>query len=247
MKNHLAMGTTNHPDRSLSTYEDVAAEYYDPLRHPTCANFSELSNVFLVPRIRKYASASTRILEVGAGRSIVAPTQRAHGLSVAGLTLLDQSAGMLEHSREWAGCGARLLVGDACRTELPQADFSMIVSALGDPYNDPAFWREVARLLEPGGVCLFTTPAPEWATRFRPPEAQSHAEFVIADGRTVLVPSKISAREQQGTMIADAGLNLVDDEGLSAEKLSGLPSPKLLLDEATMRLPIVRGFTIRRI
>jgi hypothetical protein len=130
---------------------------------------------------------------------------------------------------------------------LPERSFRLIVSALGDPYNCPAFWREVARLLEPGAVCLFTIHAPEWAARFRPPEAQSHAEFVIADGRTVLVPSKIPAREQQGSMIAAAGLHSFDDEGLSAEKLSGPPSPKLLLDEATMRLPIVRGFTVRRI
>ena len=61
------------------------------------------------------------------------------------------------------------------------------------------------------------------------------------------MPSKIPALEQQESMLADAGLHSVDDEGLSAEKLSGPASPKLLLDGATMRLPIVRGFTVRRI
>jgi ubiquinone/menaquinone biosynthesis C-methylase UbiE len=237
----------NKPDLSISTYEGVAPEYYDPVRHPTCANFSELSNAYLHPRLHKHASAGANILEVGAGRSTVASILQEGRLPVTRLTLLDQSARMLAYSRDWADKGARLIVGDACRTQLPERSFRLIVSALGDPYNCPAFWREVARLLEPSGVCLFTTPAPEWATRFRPPEAQSHAEFVIADGRTVLVPSKIPAREQQGSMIADAGLHSVDDEGLSAEKLSGPPSPKLLLDEATMRLPIVRGFTVRRI
>ena len=230
-----------------STYEDVAAEYYDPVRHPTCANFSELSNAYLHP-----ASANMPRRAQTSSRS--APADRRWrrilqegGLPVTRLTLLDQSARMLAYSRDWADKGARLIVGDTCRTQLPERSFRLIVSALGDPYNCPAFWREVARLLEPCGVCLFTTPAPEWATRFRPPEAQSHAEFVIADGRTVLVPSKIPTREQQGSMIADAGLHSVDDEGLIAEKLSGPPSPKLLLDETTMRLPIVRGFTVRRI
>jgi len=177
----------------------------------------------------------------------VASILQEEGLPVTRLTLLDQSAHMLAYSRNWADKGASLIVGDACCTQLPERSLQLIVSALGDPYNCPAFWREVARLLEPGGVCLFTAPAPEWATRFRSLEAQSHAEFVIADGRTVLVPSKIPAYEQQGSMIADAGLHLVDDEGLIAEKLSSPLSPKLMLDEATMRVPIVRGFTVQRI
>jgi len=231
----------------IATYDAIAAEYYDQARHPTCANFSELSNAFLHSRIQKYAAAGGNILEVGAGRSTAASILQEEGLPISRLTLLDQSARMLAYSRDWTVKGACLIVGDACRTQLPDRSFRLIVSALGDPYNCPAFWREVARLLEPGGLCLFTTPAPEWATRFRQPEAQSHAEFVIADGRTVLVPSKIPAREQQGSMIADAGLHSVGDEGLSAEKLAGPPSPKLLLDEATMRLPIVRGFTVGRI
>jgi len=89
------------------------------------------------------------------------------------LTLLDQSSQMLAHSQEWERKGARLLVGNAWRTELPAASFELVVAALGDPYNCVIFWHEVARLLEWGGVCLFTTPAPEWATRFRRPDSQS--------------------------------------------------------------------------
>lgn len=234
-------------DLTVSTYEDVAAEYYNPVRHPTCANFSDLSNAYLRPRLRKYASAGANILEVGSGRSTVASTLQEKGLPITRLTLLDQSPRMLAYSRGWGGKGARLIVGDACRTPLPGQSFRLIVSALGDPYNCPAFWREVARLLKAGGVCLFTTPAAEWATRFRLPTTQSHAEFVIADGKTVLVPSRIPTREQQLSMIAGAGLQTVEDEGLSAEKLSHPPSPKLLLDQETVRLPIVRGFTVRRI
>jgi SAM-dependent methyltransferase len=233
------------PDLSISTYDDVATEYYDPQRHPTCANFSELSDVFLGERIWKYSAAAST-LEVGAGRSTVAPVLEREKLPLEQLTLLDQSPGMLEHSREWATRGPRLLLGDACRTGLPSANFRLIVSALGDPYNCPAFWREVFRLLEPGGICLFSTPAPEWATRFRPPQARAYAEFVIADGSTVLVPSNIPPLDQQIRMIADAGLHVVEVLGLSAEDLSGPRSPKLLVTEATVRLSIVRGFTARR-
>jgi ubiquinone/menaquinone biosynthesis C-methylase UbiE len=241
------MKKMNKPDLPVATYEEVAAEYYDPVRHPTCANFSELSTAFLHPRIRKYAAAGGNILEVGAGRSTVAPILPEQGVLLTRLTLLDQSARMLAYSRDWEQKGARLLLGNACHTHLPEQSFRLVASALGDPYNCSAFWREVARLLEPGGVCLFTTPAWEWATRFRPSEGEAHAEFVVAGGRTILVPSKIPTPEQQALMIAEAGLQSIDHEGLSAEKLSGPHSPKLLLDAATMRLPIVCGFTVRRI
>jgi SAM-dependent methyltransferase len=235
------------PNSRASSYDDLAAEYYDPVRHPTCANFSELSDVFLVPRIEGYEPAGTAaILEVGVGRSTVAPVLQRRGLSLERLTLLDQSPGMLEHASKWGPVGARLLVKNACQTELPRGSFGLIVSALGDPYNCPAFWQEVARLLEPGGLCLFTTPAWEWASRFRAPHEQSYAAFEIAGGNTVLVPSKILPLDQQARMVADAGLLIVDAVGLTPECLSGTCSPKLLVTPETMRLPIVRGFTAQR-
>jgi ubiquinone/menaquinone biosynthesis C-methylase UbiE len=134
------------PNLTVSTYDDVAAEYYDPVRHPTCANFAELSNSFLVPRLRRYVSAVSRILEVGAGRSTAAPVLRERGVPVTQLTLLDRSAPMLEYSRTWEMAGAHLLLGDACRTTLPAESFGLIVSAFGDSYNCLGFWHEVALL-----------------------------------------------------------------------------------------------------
>jgi SAM-dependent methyltransferase len=235
------------PDLRISSYDDVAAEYYDPRRHPTCANFSQLSNAFLVPRILRQELRNVNTLEVGAGRSTVAPIMEQRGLPLNRLTLLDQSSQMLAHSQEWGRKGARLLLGNASRTELPAASFGLIVSALGDPYNCVAFWQEVARLLEWGGICLFTTPAPEWAMRFRRPDSQLHAEFVIANGTTVLVSSNIPALDQQIRMITEASLQVMEVGSLSAEQLSGVHSPKLLVDEATKPLPIVRGFVVRRI
>lgn len=238
--------TELHPP--VSTYDDVAVEYYDSLRHPTCANFSELSKVYLTPRVRKYLSTFSKILEVGAGRSTVAAIMHQDGYPLERLTLLDKSSGMLAHSREWAKDGLpRLIIRDACRTELPSGNFGLIVSALGDPYNCPSFWQEVARLLEPGGICLFTTPAPEWSMRFREPHAQSYAEFVVAGGYTVLVPSQVPPLDQQVRMIAEPGLQVVEVVSLSAEDLTGTRSPKLLVSENTKRLSIVRGFAAQRV
>lgn len=232
----------------VSTYDDVAAEYYNSLRHPTCANFSELSNIYLTPRVRKYLSKFTAILEVGAGRSTVAPIMHRDGVALERLTLLDKSAGMLAYSREWSKYGLPApLIADACRSELPSGNFGLIVSALGDPYNCPSFWQEVARLLEPGGICLFTTPAAEWSMRFREPHARAYAEFVVAGGYTVLVPSKVPPLDRQVRMIAEPGLQVVEVVSLSAEDLTGVRSPKLLVNEITKRLSIVRGFAAQRV
>jgi SAM-dependent methyltransferase len=231
---------------ALSTYDDVAAEYYDAVRHPTCANFSELGAIFLLPRIQEYASAAKAILEVGAGRSIVAPVVAASGLPLSSVTLLDQSQRMLEHSKEWEQRGANLLVADAANTGLPPNSFQLVVSSLGDPYNDASFWQEMGRLLSSGGVCLFTTPAPEWSERFRARSDRKTAEFLLANGGRVLVRSEIPSVASQSEMVARVGLHVKEMQALYATQLSGALSSKLLVDGKVGTLPVVRGFTIKK-
>jgi SAM-dependent methyltransferase len=231
---------------ALCTYDDIAAEYYDPIRHPTCANFFELSAAFLVPRIQKYAPAARAILEVGTGRSIVAPTMAAKELPLSHVTLLDQSPRMLEYSRDWERRGARFLVADAASTGLPPASFQLIVSSLGDPYNDATFWQEMSRLLDLRGVCLFTTPAPEWSERFRAGSNRRAAEFVLANGTKALVRSDIPSVASQSQIIGGAGLYVDEMEAFDAAQLSGPVSSKLLVDGQTSPLPVVRGFTVKK-
>jgi SAM-dependent methyltransferase len=231
---------------SFSTYDDIAAEYYDAARHPTCANFFELSAAFLIPRVEKYAPAAKAVLEVGAGRSSVAPILAAKKLPLSHVTLLDQSPRMLEHSRDWERHGARLLVADATSTGLSQSSFGLIVSSLGDPYNDVSFWQEVSRLLNSGGVCLFTTPAWEWSERFRAGSDQRVAEFLLADGGKALVRSHIPSVANQSEMIGHAGLVLEEMQALDAAQLSGPLSSKLLVEGQTKGLPVVRGFAVRK-
>lgn len=230
--------------RDISSYDNIAAEYYDPIRHPTCANFAELSGAFLAPRIRKRASSASNILEVGAGRSIAAPVVASEGLPYAKLILLDASPRMLEHSREWERRGARLIVADASDTGLMPESVQLIVSSLGDPYNSLRFWWEIERLLEPGGTCLFTTPANEWAERFRAACDLEAAEFLLANGTTVRVRSDIPRVERQIEIINSARLCVVDTQSFSVGELSQRISPKLLVSESTDRLPIVRGFAV---
>ena len=131
-----------------STYDEIAAEYYDSAAHPTCANFSELSARFLRPKIINNLRNSTRVLEMGAGRSLVAPIMAAELLPLKKLILLDNSPAMLKYSQRWRAHGADFIIGEASNTALPAGNIQLIVSSLGDSYNGPQFWREVNRLLD---------------------------------------------------------------------------------------------------
>ncbi len=185
------------------------------------------------------------ILEVGAGASTVASALRALGLSLHGLTLLDSSPNMLSYSRHFEKDGAALLLADATATHLPSESFDLIVSSLGDPYNSPEFWHEVRRLLRPKGTCLFTTPSPEWASRFRAAHEATKAEFVLSDGRTLWVPSLIPDKATQQGMIERTHLRITQTENMSVAGLTSVISPKLLVSDDTT-LPVVRGYVVQR-
>jgi ubiquinone/menaquinone biosynthesis C-methylase UbiE len=224
-------------------YDLVAAEYYDAQRHPTCANFGELSVRFLGERILKLAPPGSRILEVGAGRSIVAPILADAGRPLASLTLLDESAAMLAHSAEWQSRSVAMIVADACATALRAANYDVIVASLCDPYNRPAFWQEMTRLLSPNGCCLATLPAHEWVACFRDGGKIDDAEFVLADGRRIAMPSFVPPVERQLAMVAAAGLQVIDMATFSAADLTGTPSPKLNVFAPGSKAPVLRGLT----
>ncbi len=52
--------------RSLKAYCEVAPEYYDPERHPTCANFAEIHDR-LGDLFGRQAPARGLLVEVGCG------------------------------------------------------------------------------------------------------------------------------------------------------------------------------------
>jgi SAM-dependent methyltransferase len=228
------------------TYDDIANEYYDERRHPTCANFFELSRTYIAHQLNTHEIADKVILEVGCGRSIAAPIIAEQGKHLQKLTLLDISPKMLHHSKTWESRGARLLVADARKTGLPSLHFDVIISSLGDPYNVFDFWTEIERLLSKSGFCLFTTPAPEWAARFRPRDEISVAEFLRSDGTATYMPSQIPSLDEQGRILRSSNLRIDQEQSLLAASLSQPLSPKLLITPETAQTPIVRGFKIAR-
>jgi SAM-dependent methyltransferase len=152
---------------------------------------------------------------------------------------------MLSYSKHLSNAGAHLLLASATKVPFPSERFDLIVSSLGDPYNNLEFWEEVSRLLRPRGVCLFTTPSPEWASRFRSQGEQAKAEFVLRDGHRVWVPSLIPDQAAQKDLITDAGLRITETEGMSLASLNGLISPKLRVSD-NPAMPVVRGYVVQK-
>ena len=184
--------------------------------------------------------------DVGAGDSVLAEVLAARGVSLEGTTALDESPSMLAHSQKWTSRGLRLVVGDAESIPAEDGSASLVVASLGDPYNTDEWWAEAARVLAPGGVCLFTTPTHEWAESFRDGATRDVAEFELADGRKILVPSLVRSPEEQVRQIEQAGLR-VDAVGQVTRDDLGRhpPSPKLdvLADDDA---PVVRGYRVVR-
>jgi SAM-dependent methyltransferase len=220
------------------TYADLASEYYDPIRHPTCANFREGSRALIASWLKEFAKDEHDVLETGAGASLVAEWLEEENRHLSTLVIADSSEEMLRHSRR-SPISFRELVSDAEHLPLASGSFDIIVASLGDPYNTVPFWTEAERLLRPNGQIIFTSPSFAWARRFR--DASNVAEFVLSDGRTINVPSFIESEDKQRQMIDLSGLALMDVRAFEDTEIRSTPrSPKL------RRGAIVSGYLARK-
>jgi SAM-dependent methyltransferase len=217
----------------LASYEDIASEYYDRTRHPTCANFREASAIILRVWLQRHSVERGQVWEVGAGNSLLTELLVELEEEPRKVIISDPSPSMLEFSKKWVNQGARLSLNRAEMIPVASSNLSMLVSSLGDAYNEPAFWDEANRSLCPGGLLFFTTPAYEWAEAFRSQNGQGEtigAEFELKDGRKILVPSWIHPVEQQVELIKNSGLEILEvvqvpRSALESEHLS----PKLFI------------------
>lgn len=233
-------------DYLLGTYEDIALEYYDPIRHPTCANFHKASGHLLSKWLKQFHIENGWLCEVGPGKSLLAELLDEQGATLDRLILVDSSISMLAYSKPWAVKGAHFLLGDALRLPIPSESIELLVSSLGDPYNEyneRRFWKEVYRVLRPGGISFFTTPSYEWASTFRSESDIIWAEFELLDGRHVRVPSWIYPEDKQLKIFRDSGFFVKDVVQVSLSALkSETISPKLLIGKSNMS--IVTGYAL---
>ncbi len=227
------------------SYSGLAAEYYDALRHPTCANLREASCRLLKKWLCLMAPVMQQTCEVGVGKSVLC--DELVGQNVIGeLTLLDESIEMLRHSFPYVGSTVQLVVADAKNLPFARAGLGSVVASLGDAYNEPPFWSEVARVLRPGGVALYTTPSYEWAECFRTAGDRYEAVFDTSDGATVRVPSVIYPIEVQTALISGAGLRVSDVSSLPVGGLTGPISQKLKCGDRRADMDVVTAYRVIR-
>lgn len=228
------------------TYDELAEEYYDRRRHPTCANFRDACALLYQQWLPRCWHQTGWICETGAGRSLVAEIAVERQLRTEGLILLDSAPNMLAHSAEVISAACNAVLGDA--RQLPFADnsLSVLIATLGDPYNTPRFWQEVRRVLAEDGVVIFTTPSYIWSSTFRgtEKEAQHMAEFKVSDGRRIFVPSFIYPEADQAEMLGAHGLRIRETERVTVDQLHvEQVSPKL---RCATHGDIVTGYWVTR-
>src|SRR5690606_35896916 len=98
-----------HPAHALQvggSYEALASEYYDAVRHPTCANFREASRLIINSWLDTAWPDSGWVCEVGAGQSLLAELIEERELPFDRVLITDASPSMLRHSQHWQAKGA---------------------------------------------------------------------------------------------------------------------------------------------
>jgi SAM-dependent methyltransferase len=211
---------SNSTQRSnAGSYDLIAAEYYDEVRHPTCADFRLAGRIYLE---RLFASAPLRgrIAEIGSGKSLVAEFLQRD------LVLIDKSAGMLAYNGDWK---ERRIV-DVEEQPFGHQEFDWVIAFLGDPFNSDRTWRNIGESLKPGGRCIFSVPSFVWAMKFRNEselEKEGFAAFEITSGELCFVKSTIRTTQDQFSVISRAGLSGASVDHIRMSELPIVRSPKL--------------------
>ena len=223
-------------------YEEVAPEYYDERLHPTSADLRDLSRCIVARWVDRLVG-SQLCLEVGAGKSLAA--EFVDELGARPVVLLDRSPAMLAHNESPSSGGA--VIADARHTPLRGSCVGLILGVLADPFNSVDLWREMGRLLHPDGWAVYTTPAWEWASRSRPAEGAplTTSRFLTGAGKNLDLPSFIFPPGDQEAMFLEAGMEVVDEQHVTAQDLPGPPRSPKLTARGIAGVPLCRGFLLR--
>jgi 2-polyprenyl-3-methyl-5-hydroxy-6-metoxy-1,4-benzoquinol methylase len=233
-----------------NTYKMLADEYYDSVRHPTCANFRDASEQLIKSWLDTLLETAP-VCEIGCGMSLLAEMYRQRGVSLKNVYLTDSTPHMLAYSDKWRSAGAHLLLADAAELPFSQNSITACVASLGDPYNRPTFWNELSRIMMHGSYAVFTTPSFEWAAKYRlsakDGSTEDSAAFLLADGGSILTPSIIHPSHDQVSMIERVnGLKVVSINSIVYSQLRSMEISHKLLVVKDQDQPVVTGYLVQK-
>ena len=226
-------------------YEHIADEYYDPLLHPTCLNFRNAS-VKAIGKLKLPSREPKMVVDLGAGKSILPELTIGYKKAI----LVDSSINMIKHSSFLCTEQSQLIhmiVADAWQLPFDNGTFDLIIISLGDPFNLPPLWEEVSRIMKASGVCMFTTPSYDWATRFRwreRDEVMDRALFLKRSAEKRFVPSFIWNKATQDVMFKEADLVVREITSVTVSEIIKPISWKLLIDGG--ELSVVTGYIVEK-
>jgi len=116
----------------------------------------------LLARLDGFQASPSRVLDLGCGTGFFRPALVAR-YPGAGYIGLDLAPGMVEFARARAGSDGYWLVADGESLPLATASIDLVFSSLTIQWcpHPRQLFAELARVLKPGGRCLFTTLGPD--------------------------------------------------------------------------------------
>lgn len=151
----------NDPVSTLDKAEVAASFSRAAAAYDSVAALQRDVGLALLERCPAQLSVSGRVLDLGSGTGYFCPAlcERFPHASYIGL---DLAQGMIEHARTVSGSSCLWLVGDAEQIPLASASVDFVFSSLALQWSNrpDLLLAELARVLKPGGRCLFTSLGP---------------------------------------------------------------------------------------
>jgi SAM-dependent methyltransferase len=199
----------NAKRRPTSTYEPLAAEYYDE-RHITSRNFDEATTFFF--RAHPLNLPKGKVLELGAGRGsclkyLNAAPQHVFQSDIS-LSMLKITPREPAHAR---------IQADALALPIRSECIAVAAAFLCDPYNRPGFYREIWRILLPGALFISTIPHPIWGSSVRMLRnySKDQAQFLTRDGLALRRDSFLYSDTETQELLQGAGLERLGHHDLT--------------------------------
>lgn len=220
---------------ALQAYSQECLAYYDGY-HPTSRYFDLLIDNYLRAEPLLVIPGSSW-LEVGSGRGRLLTAARS-GLAFR-RCYLDISRPMLEHCTDKNG--SFQTVGSAFRLPFREMSFDGAASFLGDAFDTEIYFREVFRILNPGGHFMHVVPTAVWGHTLRRHRGYNLDEtvFIGRSGTLVRAPSVLHDARTLKNVVKKSGFTSVTTVPLPTSGTQAEAAPEdVCVVATTLGIPV---------